>query len=55
MKVGTEQGWFATLPSDAEDVCGLHAESFRAEEQLKRSQEEVQALIAKYWRGRNEI
>jgi hypothetical protein len=55
MKVAAGQGWFATLSSDAEAGCRLHAESFRGEEQLKLSQEEAQALIAKYWRGRNEI
>ena len=47
LKVVTEQGWFAARPSGTEDVYKLYAESFRGDEQLRRIQDEAQAILTK--------
>src|SRR5579863_9394536 len=45
IKVIAENGWFAARPSGTEDVYKIYAESFRGPEQLKRIQEEAQAMV----------
>jgi phosphoglucomutase len=40
-----ENGWFAARPSGTEDVYKIYAESFRGPEQLKKIQEEAQAMV----------
>ncbi len=45
VKVMAENGWFAARPSGTEDVYKIYAESFRGPEQLRRIQEEAQAIV----------
>jgi phosphoglucomutase len=46
VKVITEHGWFAARPSGTEDVYKIYAESFRGPDQLKKIQEEAQAMVS---------
>jgi phosphoglucomutase len=46
LKVVGESGWFAARPSGTENIYKVYAESFRGTEQLKRIQEEAQAIVA---------
>ncbi len=45
IKVISENGWFAARPSGTEDVYKIYAESFRGAEQLRRIQQEAQAMV----------
>jgi len=46
IKVVAENGWFAARPSGTEDIYKIYAESFRGPDQLKRIQEEAQAMVS---------
>ncbi len=50
VKVVTEHGWFAARPSGTEAVYKIYAESFKGESDLRRIQDEAQAIIAKIFR-----
>jgi phosphoglucomutase len=45
VKVVADGGWFAARPSGTEDLYKIYAESFRAEEHLRRIVEEAQAIV----------
>jgi len=45
IKVIAENGWFAARPSGTEDVYKIYAESFRGPDQLKKIQQEAQAIV----------
>jgi phosphoglucomutase len=47
IKLVTENGWFAALPSGTEDVYKIYAESFLSDQHLKAVQQEAQALIGR--------
>ena len=47
LKVIGENGWFAARPSGTEDIYKIYAETFRGREQLQRTLEEAQAIVAK--------
>jgi len=45
VKVIAENGWFAARPSGTEEIYKIYAESFRGREQLRRIEEEAQAIV----------
>src|SRR5437868_6131895 len=47
IKVVAASGWFAARPSGTEDVYKIYAESFRAEEHLRRIQAEAREIVSR--------
>jgi phosphoglucomutase len=45
IKVIAASGWFVALPSGTEDVCRIHAESFRGEDHLRTILDEAQSVV----------